>query len=58
MELEFVVIVDLLVMIPVLIDAYDLIFGLICFWRQYQPRIGVRLNELMEGMVSLWESLT
>ena len=58
MELEFAVTVELLAMVLVAIDAYDPPFGLIHFWQRHQPRIGVRLDELMEGIVYLWESLT
>ena len=58
MELEFAVTVELLAMVLVAIDAYDPTFGLIRFWRWYQPRIGVRLDEMMEVMIYLWESLT
>ena len=45
-------------MILVVIDAYDPTFGLVRFSQRYQPQIGVRLDELMEGVAYQEEPLT
>ena len=57
MESELGATVDLLGTILVAINAYDPTIGLLRFWQRYQPRVGIRLDKLIEGMFYQWEFL-